>query len=242
MDALYQPSEPNEFVGQFTSTNIQGTLMTSNRIWQLALIVASLGGAASTESIASIIQYSGNGNYYEFVSAPQITWSDARDAAALRVFDPGSGTINGYLATLTDTGEDAFVQVNYSSNFGAWLGGSDSATEGDWRWVTGPEGAANAGLGTVFGFTNWKTGEPNDSFSFGGEDYLAINWPPAADVGEFGWNDAPNDGGLSVTGNVFSSGYVVEYSTAAVPEPTTLIVWSLLGIVTTVWWRRKRQV
>ena len=202
--------------------------MSANRIWPLALIVAYLSVTA-TQSTAAVIQYSGNGHYYEFVSAPQITWIDARDAAEIRTFDPGSGSINGYLATLTDAGEDAFVQTNYSSNFGAWLGGSDSATEGDWRWVTGPEGAANAGLGSVFGFTNWKPNEPNDSF--GGEDYLAINWPPAAGAGVFGWNDAPNDGAFSATGgSVFSTGYVVEYSiAAAVPEPSSFAMFASVG-------------
>jgi hypothetical protein len=51
-----------------------------------------------------------------------------------------------------------------------WLGLSDLAQEGDWRWVDGSAGA----------FTRWSDGEPND---FGGEDCAELQ------TGSGRWND-----------------------------------------------------
>ena len=61
-----------------------------------------------------------------------------------------------------------------------WLGGSDASTEGEWRWVEGPEGEEDGGAGRLFwkegtnvqgekgetgvngSYLNWNGGEPND--------------------------------------------------------------------------------
>ena len=54
-----------------------------------------------------------------------------------------------------------------------WLGYTDADSEGTWLWVDGTSAA----------FTNWYSGEPNDS---GGEDCAATNF------GAYGyWNDYP---------------------------------------------------
>lgn len=50
-----------------------------------------------------------------------------------------------------------------------WLGGSDLAVEGEWRWSGGPEAGQMYWLGAAAGsaqggfYTNWGGGEPNNS-------------------------------------------------------------------------------
>lgn len=153
------------------------------------------------------------GHYYEYVPSPLITWTQARDAAALRTYFG----LEGYLATLTAADEGTFAGTQ-SIGVG-WIGGTDTHTEGVWRWVTGPEGLENGGLGRQFwqgasGGANtapdfydfWNSGEPNNVGS-GGEDYAHITH---ANVGPPGsWNDLPNV--TSTSGNYMSQGYVVEY-------------------------------
>ncbi len=147
------------------------------------------------------------GHYYEFVSAPGISWTAAEAAASARTYFG----LQGYLVTLTSQ-EEADFSGEQASGFG-WIGATDLAVEGEWRWVTGPEagiqfwqGRSN---GTELTFANWNGGEPNN-VGGGGEDYAHI---AAASVIRGGapigaWNDLPNNGG----GGAYSSqGYVVEY-------------------------------
>jgi len=154
-----------------------------------------------------------SGHYYEYVSAPNITWTDARDAAELRRYFG----LKGYLATLTSAEEGTFAGTQ-SIGVG-WIGGSDKQKEGVWRWVTGPEGLENGGLGRQFwqgkgngnatapdNYHFWNTGEPNNVGS-GGEDYAHITHENVGPSGS--WNDLPNV--TSSTGVYASQGYVVEY-------------------------------
>src|SRR5690606_16060203 len=111
----------------------------------------------------------------EYVPAVGITWTAARDAAATRKFYG----LQGYLATLTIADEAALL--GKQSSGAGWIGASDAAVEGQWRWVTGPEantqfwnGAAGGSTTPPFNYANWNNGEPNDSE---GEDYAHINAP-----------------------------------------------------------------
>jgi hypothetical protein len=85
--------------------------------------------------------------------------------------------------TITDVAENTFVG-DLVGPFGpypngvAWIGGSDAAVEGQWRWVDGPEAGdlfwngAGAG-GNIGAFANcWHPSEPNSAFT--GEDALTI--------------------------------------------------------------------
>ncbi len=147
------------------------------------------------DEVGGIFFNEGNQHYYEFVSAPGITWTDAKAAAE------GSTRygLTGYLATVTSAEENALLTSKLGGQ--GWMGASDAALEGDWRWVTGPEADTSFWSGAAGGsavdgaYHNWAIGEPND---FSGEDYahFLLN-------GE--WNDLPNDVGGSI------SGYVVEY-------------------------------
>ncbi len=145
------------------------------------------------------------GHYYEFVSAPGISWTTAEAAATSRTYFG----LQGYLVTLTSQ-EEADFSGQQASGFG-WIGATDVAVEGEWRWVTGPEsgtlfwnGLAN---GTEITYANWNGGEPNNA---GNEDYAHIADASVirggAPIGA--WNDLPNGGG---GGAYASQGYVVEY-------------------------------
>lgn len=150
-----------------------------------------------------------NGHFYEVIAYPDSghpdkTWPVAESAAIARTFEYETGLfINGHLATITSSGEDAFIEslrVEAGLHpFEAWVGGFQNSPpcgseDCNWTWVNG-EG--------LFIYTNWQSGEPNDA---GGEEqYLGIG---LGDVP--GWNDE------RALGNI--GGYVVEYD---VPIPAT---------------------
>ena len=142
---------------------------------------------------------------YAVINTGSMNWTDARaHAAAANASDP---EYYHYMATVTSSEEQDEIdrQLGDAANGTAlWLGGSDQTNEGDWRWVEGPEGKENGGLGRLFwqgngtktppapgkttgsayngAFENWNDpNEPNDSG--GGEDALQI----LSTDGE--WND-----------------------------------------------------
>ncbi len=142
------------------------------------------------------------GHYYEYVPSLGITWTAARDAAALRTFYG----LQGYLATISNQDESDLLGAQAPG--AGWIGASDAATEGDWYWVTGPEAGTlfwrgTAG-GTAFGYEFWNTGEPNQA---GDEDYAHITAPGVGLDGS--WNDLTNTGASS--GDYQPKGYLVEY-------------------------------
>ena len=130
----------------------------------------------------------GNGHYYEFVEDPRL-WTEAYADALTRIHLG----YQGHLVTITSRGEQDFLNSIKPSSGDAWLGGSDAAAEGVWRWVAGPEN----GQLMADSFLNWASGEPNN---FMNEDYL-IGWWREGDGDN--WNDGSIDR---------YRGYVVEYS------------------------------
>ena len=132
------------------------------------------------------------GHYYYYVPSLGITWSDAKIAAEASFYYD----LQGYLVTINALDE---AQLAGAQAAGAgWIGGSDEAVEGQWRWVTGPEN------GNLFTFTFWNNGEPNNQ---GNEDYAHITAPGVGIPGS--WNDLSNTG--SPSGDYQPKGYVVEY-------------------------------
>ncbi|MCL4483999.1 MAG: PKD domain-containing protein [Bacteroidetes bacterium] len=83
-------------------------------------------------------------HFYTFVSHPGLSWSSARDEAAATKYHG----LQGYLATITSSVENDFIQSKTKGV--GWIGASDQAAEGDWRWVTGPEGLLDSGKGLLF--------------------------------------------------------------------------------------------
>lgn len=102
---------------------------------------------------ATPTQYTANGHYYEVVISTESTnWDQARTKAQ----ESSYSGFNGYLATITNEAENAFVLSLISqdeSNWtNYWIGASQQPGEGDWGWVTNE----------AFAYTNWSIYEPNN--------------------------------------------------------------------------------
>lgn len=151
------------------------------------------------------------GHYYEYVSNPGITWTDARALADTYTYFG----LQGYLATITSQ-EEAVLSGEQAAGTG-WIGGSDAAAEGVWRWMTGPEAGTifwNGGVnGTTppGGYANWNTNEPNDCCSTvtGEENYAHVTAPSIGTPGS--WNDLPNTGSTDPNNPYHPQGFIVEY-------------------------------
>jgi len=175
----------NDIVFESTSVNISGEK-------QFSFTIGDANYLPST------------GHYYEYVPDIGVTWTQARTNAAGRSYFG----LEGYLATITSADE---AQLSGEQAAGAgWIGGSDSQTEGTWKWMTGPEAGETFWIGGINGstptgaFEFWNNGEPNNS---GDEDYAHIT---AIGIGVNGsWNDLSNTGALS--GPYQPKGYIVEY-------------------------------
>ena len=173
-----------------------------------ASAVLALGVAAPVAAVPVewTVGSGGNGHFYEFIDA-RTSWTAARTAAQ------ASSHLGqqGYLATITSAGEQAFL-LGLASD--GWLGGTDQTVEGEWRWADGPEAGnlfwTGGPGGTASGFTSWNGGEPNNQ---GNEDYL--------DMQGGRWNDLPTSS---------TRGRFVEFNAQAVPLPGTL---SLAGLALT---------
>jgi len=130
---------------------------------------------------------------YEVVNnGSPISATAARSAATSRSING----VNGYLANITSSDENAFVAARITQD--GWFGASDGALEGDWVWLDGPESGTvfwrgTAG-GTAFGYENWAGSEPNQS---GDEDCSQFY------ANGSGWNDLPCSSTLNY--------YIVEY-------------------------------
>jgi hypothetical protein len=81
--------------------------------------------------------------------------------------------MGGHLVTITSSGEQSFLYGLWPSG---WIGLTDEVVEGTWRWVTGE----------TYSYTNWNSGEPNNS---GNEDYVQF-------VSNGRWNDLNNNSSL----------------------------------------------
>jgi Ca2+-binding RTX toxin-like protein len=155
-----------------------------------------------------------NAHYYQWVPAGGITWQQAKILAEDAKLNGIAGSyLTGYLATITTPEELRFIdEVVFASGRPAntYIGGSDAAQEGVWRWVTGPEGQANDGAGTVFFASGEYVGEKAAEWQNKGQgdsaelDYLYIYswWEPKF----IPW---PNDTGSISSGG--PAGYLIEW-------------------------------
>jgi PKD repeat protein len=150
-------------------------------------------------------------HYYRFVKSQGISWTAANAAASnMKYFG-----LQGYLATITSYAENAFIQQKTEGV--GWIGASDAAVEGEWRWVTGPEAGTQFWRGNFTGsavngmYNNWNSGEPNDCCDDkipSQENYAHILYFANDPARSLKWNDLPNAGGG--TGYV-PAGYLIEF-------------------------------
>ena len=136
----------------------------------------------------------GNGHFYEVVP-DQVSWNDARNLAAARVWNE----LPGHLATLTSAAEDVWCHQQFGVlDHGYIVGGFQAAgsnePSGGWSWVTDEEWV----------FSNWGGAEPNDA---GGIEDCLIGW-----FSNGTWNDGRCD-------EPNPWGYLVEYEPEPVPLP-----------------------
>jgi hypothetical protein len=119
-----------------------------------------------------------NGHTYYLL--PSSGWTRARtDAVAL----------GGDLVTINDADENEWVRLNVLTFDGTgrrgWLGYNDAASEGAFVWSGG--GAPT--------YTNWNTGEPNNS---GGTEHYAEMFGSPGGL----WNDQPDAAAIAIFGLV----------------------------------------
>ena len=206
------------------------------------LVVISLALASPLVLGESIFEF--GGHTYKVIAEPA-TWADASTAAEAMQLAGKQGylarinsarenaaILKAVMAHLTEEERAATIAEDGSDTPFIWLGGSDSAREGQWIWSDNGdqfwEGDFNGN--PVDGlFTNW--GVQPDSAT-GDEDALAMglgDWPePFYDLGAAGqWNDL--DGNTTLA-------YVVEFSAVtdlrlAIEEPSEGGINSGIGMV-----------
>lgn len=114
------------------------------------------------------------GHKYELYNE-SMTWESAK------LFCEKKG---GHLVTISDEKENEFVNGmrcrNLSTDYqqSIWLGGSDTANEGTWSWITGEP----------FTYSNWEPNEPNGGTT---QNYLQM-------YSSGNWDDVQNEAGRFV--------------------------------------------
>ena len=147
-------------------------------------------------SLAQPITNPANGHAYEAV-AGEMTWEQARTAAAARSFQGAQG----HLATLTSRDETDFLINTFGPRDSYALGGIQTGSDepaGGWSWITGE----------AWDYTDWDSGEPNNAF-IDNEFENRLAWKTGT-VGR--WNDVAGDVDEGPgQGQYRMNGYFVEY-------------------------------
>ncbi|GIO15190.1 hypothetical protein J19TS2_47450 [Cohnella xylanilytica] len=220
-------------VGEYQALLQSVTFSTTSKVAVNREIKFSLGSALP-------FNVDGVEHYYEFIQNKNangqdaaITWYQARDKAASE--DNKYFGRQGYLATITSKEENDFVSEK-AQGLG-WLGAADiskienptSNIDGDWRWVTGPEGKEDNGKGLHFwqGYSNsgvsvdrqyhnWdRANNPPEPNNYNGSGEFVAHIYPPTDNRRGKWND------YSPT-NTSVTGYIVEYGGMEKPEDLTI--------------------
>ena len=109
------------------------------------------------------------GNRYVLTNGAK-TWEAAQAEAQQR---------GGNLVTINSAQEEAWIKENFGTDENFWMGFTDEAAEGQFRWASGEPVT----------YTNWAPGEPNNDSN--NQDYGQINFG-----GNKQWDDFFNNGSL----------------------------------------------
>jgi hypothetical protein len=125
------------------------------------------GTAGATPLTGPIVNPANGHSYYLLANT---SWGDSEREAI---------HLGGHLATINDAAEQNWVYQSFGGYAGGkhllWIGLTDARVEGQYRWLSGQP----------LTYTNWASGEPNNSQ--GGEDYVAMYYPGHSSQSK--WND-----------------------------------------------------
>ena len=106
---------------------------------------------------ANVVYASSTGHYYEWINSNAWsvipTWTKAAEDCSGRTHLG----LTGYLTTITSQTENSLVCDAIANNQIGWVGASDYRSQNTWRWVTGPEGTQDGGLGLRFYYKTCTT-------------------------------------------------------------------------------------
>jgi len=143
-------------------------------------------------------------------------WETAEEAAV---------ELGGHLVTINDANEQEWLVSTFGGTTYYWIGYTDKEEEGEWKWISGEDSD----------YTNWASGEPNDSAKEG-EDYAIMNWAWQS-YGSGKWNDL---GKNSPEWNNIDFG--IAEIPSVIPEPSTALLFLFSPLLLGRYWIRERKV
>ena len=141
------------------------------------------------------VQWAGNGHWYERADV-QINWWNAKTAAENQ---------SGYLATITSAQEQAFLVASMGGDQARdhWFGAYQNPSPGGaWTWITGEP----------WSYSNWASWEPDGPWN---GNPSSMFW--------YGGLERPLGLWADNTCDWVMDGYIVEWNTNPVPEPSSTI-------------------
>jgi flagellar hook-associated protein 2 len=188
-NATSNPSGVSEMAFRGTAADLSAALKTleansPDGLGKVSVHIVPTAISVRVDSVTGEISYykTGLGDAQAAVARTQ-----AKNAANNQIVTSG-GTLTGYLTNITSAEEMAFIQSK-SLRSSAWIGLSDLAVEGQWRWLDGPEAGL---LATYF---NWGTSPVVNT----SENYVILK-------DNYTWDDIAS---------TRSNNYLVEYNAAA---------------------------
>jgi len=160
-------------------------------------------------------------NHYQRVDFPgESTWESEWTASKNHAEQMSYVGVFGHMATITSQEENWWIVDNLGGalTLDHWLGGYREAA-GGWQWITGEPWV----------YTNWFPGEPNSETDNAPYALQFDDAETASPVPGY-WND--------ISPSTFEDGFIVEYETKPVPEPSTILLIAS-GLIGFAGFRRK---
>jgi VCBS repeat-containing protein len=191
----------------------------------------------STTNAGSSAVYDATFDKYYAIVSTAMTWEAAMDNAQASFL----GGVSGTLININSAAEAALPQSWLGSS---WIGATDRAQEGVWRWYNGDLAGLQLWAGNDQGipaagiYTKWASGEPNNA---GGEDYAAhfgwwngwLDWPSHfTEKSIVEWTGTAFRAAAGVSSSVMenaAAGAVLGTLSAADPDSGESLAYSIVG-------------